>query len=88
MAWSLTRPQPPTKEAWRFRPAILDAFKGYNPRQAVKDVQAGFVVAVVALPLAIAFSIASGADPHSGLVTVVITGTLVALFGGTRLALA
>jgi SulP family sulfate permease len=42
----------------------------------------------VALPLAIAFSIASGADPHSGLVTVVITGTLVALFGGTRFGVA
>lgn len=89
MPWTLAAPPtPPPKEAWRFRPAILDSFKGYNRRQFGRDVQAGLVVGVVALPLAIAFAIASGADPHAGLVTVVIAGLLVALFGGTRFGVA
>ncbi|MEK6975826.1 MAG: SulP family inorganic anion transporter [Candidatus Thermoplasmatota archaeon] len=88
MAWTLSRPTPPPKDSWRFRPAILDAFHGYTGRQAVRDVQAGVVVGVVALPLAIAFAIASGADPHAGLVTVVVAGILVALFGGTRFGVA
>ncbi|MHB1261376.1 MAG: SulP family inorganic anion transporter [Thermoplasmatota archaeon] len=88
MAWTMTRPHAPPKEPWRFRPAILDAFQGYSARQALKDVQAGVIVGVVAMPLAIAFAIASGADPHAGLVTVVVAGTLVALIGGTRFGVA
>lgn len=88
MAWTMARPQPPRKETWRFRPAILDSFHGYTGRQAFKDVQAGIVVGVVALPLAIAFAIASGADPHAGLVTVVVAGVLVAVLGGTRFGVA
>lgn len=88
MAWTLSQPSPPPRQPWRFRPAFLDAFKGYTARQAGKDVQAGLVVGVVALPLAIAFAIASGADPHAGLVTVVVAGTLVALLGGTRFGVA
>lgn len=88
MPWTLSQPSPPPRPPWRFRPAALDAFKGYTAKQAGKDVQAGLVVGVVALPLAIAFAIASGADPHAGLVTVVIAGTLVALLGGTRTGVA
>ena len=89
MPWTLAGPPaPPPSGKWRFRPAILDAFHGYSAQQFVKDVQAGLVVAVVALPLAIAFAIASGAEPHAGLVTVVIAGIVVALFGGTRFGVA
>lgn len=88
MAWTLSQPTSPPRPPWRFRPAVLDAFKGYTAKQAGKDVQAGLVVGVVALPLAIAFAIASGADPHAGLVTVVIAGTIVALLGGTRFGVA
>lgn len=88
MPWTLSAPAPPPRERWRFRPAAWDAFKGYTARQAGKDVQAGLVVGVVALPLAIAFAIASGADPHAGLVTVVIAGTIVALLGGSRFGVA
>ena len=89
MPWTLApAPTPPPKEPWRFRPAVLDSFKGYGRAQLLRDVQAGVVVAVVALPLAIAFAIASGADPHAGLVTVVVAGILVALLGGTRFGVA
>src|SRR5687767_6178892 len=89
MPWTLAPPPtPPPKEPWRFRPAIVDAFRGYTRAQLLRDMQAGVVVAVVALPLAIAFAIASGADPHAGLVTVVVAGILVALFGGTRFGVA
>ncbi len=88
MAWTLSHPTPTPRQPWRFRPAILDAFHGYTAKQAGKDVQAGLVVGVVALPLAIAFAIASGADPHAGLVTVVIAGTVVAFLGGTRFGVA
>jgi SulP family sulfate permease len=90
MPWTLAHADaaPPPKERWRFRPAALDAFKGYTRAQFARDVQAGLVVGVVALPLAIAFAIASGADPHAGLVTVVVAGILVALLGGTRFGVA
>jgi SulP family sulfate permease len=90
MPWTLAHVEavPPRRDRWRFRPAVLDAFRGYTRAQLVRDVQAGLVVGVVALPLAIAFAIASGADPHAGLVTVVVAGILVALLGGTRFGVA
>lgn len=69
----------------RFRPAILDALKGYPASQFGRDLMAGLVVAAVALPLAIAFAIASGADPRSGLVTAIVAGLAAALLGGSRL---
>src|SRR5581483_6286456 len=90
MPWTLshTGDAPAPKERFSFRPAILDSFKGYNGAQLGRDVQAGILVGVVALPLAIAFAIASGADPHAGLVTVVIAGAIVAVLGGTRFGVA
>jgi SulP family sulfate permease len=90
MPWTLAHVEavPPRRDRWRFRPAVLDAFRGYTRAQLLRDAQAGLVVAVVALPLAIAFAIASGADPHAGLVTVVVAGILVALLGGTRFGVA
>jgi len=90
MAWTLSHVDAPAprRDRWRFRPALLDSFHGYTRAQFGRDVQAGLVVGVVALPLAIAFAIASGADPHAGLVTVVVAGVLVALLGGSRLGVA
>lgn len=89
MPWTLAPPpKPPPREPWRFRPAAVDAFRGYTREQFLRDALAGLVVAVVALPLAIAFAIASGAEPHAGLVTVVVAGILVALLGGTRFGVA
>lgn len=66
------------------RPAWLAAWHDAPRHQFVADVVAGLVVGVVAIPLAVAFSIASGADPRAGLVTVVVAGALAAFFGGSR----
>ncbi|MCB1979397.1 MAG: SulP family inorganic anion transporter [Burkholderiaceae bacterium] len=67
-----------------FRPRIVDALRGYNQSRALADVGAGVTVGVVALPLAMAFAIASGLPPQAGLWTAIIGGFLVALLGGTH----
>lgn len=69
---------------FRFRPAWVDALKTYSPPHFQQDLVAGLVVGIVALPLAIAFAIASGADPRSGLVTAALAGMIVAILGGSR----
>lgn len=72
----------------RFRPAIVDAFHEYSKTQFTTDVLAGLVVGIVALPLGIAFAIASGADPRAGLVTAALAGFLVGALGGSRVQIA
>ena len=67
-----------------FRPRIVDALRGYGQSRALADVGAGVTVGVVALPLAMAFAIASGLPPEAGLWTAIIGGFLVALLGGTN----
>ncbi len=67
-----------------FRPRILDALQGYNRQRFAGDVGAGLTVGVVALPLAMAFAIASGLKPEAGLFTAIIAGLLIALLGGSR----
>ena len=67
-----------------FRPRLLDALQGYNPQRLAKDVGAGLTVGVVALPLAMAFAIASGLKPEAGLFTAIIAGFLVSALGGSR----
>ena len=67
-----------------FHPQILDSFKGYNRSLFTKDVLAGLTVGVVALPLAMAFAIASGLKPEAGIFTAIIAGGLVSLLGGSR----
>ncbi len=67
-----------------FRPRLIDALRDYNPQRLVKDVGAGLTVAVVALPLAMAFAIASGLKPEAGLITAVVAGFLISLLGGSR----
>ena len=67
-----------------FRPRLFDALKGYNRQRLVGDIGAGLTVAVVALPLAMAFAIASGLPPQAGIFTTIIAGFLVALLGGSR----
>lgn len=71
-------------------PAFLEAWRaGLFRRDSIsRNVIAGLVVGVVALPLAMAFAIASGAKPEQGLYTALVAGTLVALFGGTRTQIA
>ncbi len=68
----------------RLRPALLESLRGYRLADFSHDLSAGLVVGAVAIPLAIAFAIASGASPTNGLVTVVIAGSIAALLGGSR----
>ncbi|MBO9632220.1 MAG: sulfate permease [Chitinophagaceae bacterium] len=67
-----------------FRPAILDSFRDYNSRNLQKDILAGLIVGIVALPLAIAFAIASGVSPEKGIFTAVIAGFIISLLGGSK----
>ena len=67
-----------------FRPKLLDALQDYTSERFFKDVGAGMTVGVVALPLAMAFAIASGLSPQAGLFTAIIAGFLVSLLGGSR----
>ena len=67
-----------------FHPKLLDSFKGYNSTLFTKDVLAGITVGVVALPLAMAFAIASGLKPEAGIFTAIFAGGLIALLGGSR----
>ena len=60
-----------------FRPKLLDSFKGYNGALLSKDILAGITVGVVALPLAMAFAIASGLKPEAGIFTAIIAGGLI-----------
>ncbi len=70
--------------ALRFRPKILTALKGYTPRAFGSDLTAGITVGIVALPLAMAFGIASGVTPAAGLYTAIVAGFLISLLGGSR----
>src|SRR6476469_1060553 len=67
-----------------FKPKIFDTLKNYNRHQLGKDVMAGLIVGIVALPLAIAFAIASGVSPEKGLYTAVIAGFIISAMGGSR----
>jgi len=67
-----------------FRPKLFDTLKNYDRRQLGKDIMAGLIVGIVALPLAIAFAIASGVSPEKGLYTAVIAGFIISVMGGSR----
>ena len=67
----------------RFRPRLLDELAGYDRRRFGADVGAGITVGIVALPLAMAFAIASGVKPEQGLFTAIIAGFLIATLGGS-----
>src|SRR2546428_12442812 len=66
-------------------PKLLTTLReGYSARDLGRDALAGLVVGVVALPLAIAFAIASGVRPEQGLYTAIVAGFLISAFGGSR----
>jgi sulfate permease, SulP family len=67
-----------------FKPKLLDALQGYTRQRFYQDVGAGITVGVVALPLAMAFAIASGLKPEAGLFTAIIAGFLISALGGSR----
>ena len=67
-----------------FRPRLLDALRGYDRHRLLTDCGAGLTVGIVALPLAMAFAIASGVKPEAGLFTAIIAGFLIAALGGSH----
>ena len=69
-----------------FQPKLFDALQGYNQERLWRDVGAGLTVGVVALPLAMAFAIASGLKPEAGLFTAIIAGFLISSLGGSRVS--
>jgi SulP family sulfate permease len=66
------------------RPRLFDYFQDYDGSASLRDLLAGISVAIVALPLAIGFGIASGVTPTQGLWTVIVAGFLISAFGGSR----
>ncbi len=71
--------------AYLFEPKLLTVLKeGYSRQQFFKDLGAGIIVGIVALPLAIAFAIASGVSPEKGLITAIVAGFLISALGGSR----
>lgn len=67
-----------------FRPRLVDAMKGYSFAKFMADAFAGVTVGVIALPLAIAFAIASGLRPEAGIFTGIVAGFLISALGGSR----
>src|ERR1700712_5576578 len=67
-----------------FKPKLIDTLKNYTREQFIKDAIAGLIVGVVALPLAIAFAIASGVSPEKGIFTAIIAGLIISVLGGSR----
>ena len=67
-----------------FQPRLIQALEGYNLRRFGQDVGAGLTVGVVALPLSMAFAIASGLKPEAGLITAIVAGFLISALGGSR----
>jgi SulP family sulfate permease len=72
------------KDIMRFKPKLFSALQNYSKELFYKDLMAGIIVGIVALPLAIAFGIASGVSPEKGLFTAIIAGFIISFFGGSK----
>lgn len=66
------------------KPKLFTTLQNYNRQQFLSDATAGVIVGIVALPLAIAFGIASGVTPEKGIITAIIAGFIISFFGGSR----
>jgi len=75
---------PPKRESALFYPKLLTTLRSYTLPAFFSDLSAGLIVGIVALPLAIAFAIASGVTPDRGLTTAIIAGFLISVLGGSR----
>ena len=71
-----------------FRPRLWSDLRGYRRDDFAADLASGVTVALVALPLAIAFGIASGVRPDQGIVTAIVGGLIVSILGGSRVQIA
>lgn len=67
-----------------FRPRLLEALRSYTRQDFAADAVAGVTVGIVALPLAMAFGIASGVDPKAGLFTAIVAGFIISALGGSK----
>lgn len=76
----------PTEE--KLKPKLFSVMKNYSGKQFTKDLTAGVIVAIIALPLSIALALASGVNPEQGLYTAIVAGFIVALLGGSRVQIA
>lgn len=72
----------------KLQPKLFSVLKTYTKEQFIKDVVAGIIVAVIALPLSIALALASGVGPEQGIYTAIIAGFLISFFGGSRVQIA
>lgn len=70
--------------AFVFKPKLLQTLHGYNRKTFTADLMAGIIVGIVALPLAIAFGIASGVSPEKGIITAIVAGFIISMAGGSK----
>ena len=70
------------------KPKFFSVMKNYSAGQFTKDVIAGIIVAIIALPLSIALALASGVEPACGIYTAIAAGFCVSLLGGSRIQIA
>ena len=67
-----------------FKPKLVSAIRNYNKQTFTADLMAGLIVGIVALPLAIAFGIASGVSPEKGIITAIVAGFAISALGGSK----
>ena len=72
----------------KMRPMLLTTWKSYSKEQFFKDLIAGIVVAIIALPLSIALALASGVGPEQGIYTAIVAGFVISLLGGSQVQIA
>lgn len=75
-------------KSFYLKPKFFETIKNYNKNQFTKDIIAGIIVAIIALPLSIALAIASGATPAQGIYTAIFAGFVIALLGGSKVQIA
>ena len=71
-------------KTFQFRPRLVSTLKHYDKKTLTADIMAGIIVGIVALPLAIAFGIASGVTPEKGIITAIVAGLIISVFGGSK----
>ena len=67
-----------------YKPKLISCLKNYDKKTFTADLMAGIIVGIVALPLAIAFGIASGVSPEKGIITAIVAGLMISVFGGSK----